>query len=187
MSYYTTIYPKGEFEETNIEKINEEIEKSERLIQSKWQDIIALCAASPTNIKEAVQEIKIDFSTYIVYYRLYCKECFNHQYLTSTALVENPELEKHIEWNHFEHNSDPEKGIKEEQKSIDYVENKLVMLCAASPEKIYSNKDADGNPVNPLDWMNEELNNLKEYLDESIYCKVFCELCVKYWDTHEEG
>ena len=185
MSWYTTIYPEGEFEETDVEVLNKQIEKSELLLQNYWENIVAMCAASPSNPKEAVQEFKSDLTTYIKFYEVYCRECFNNQYLTSAD--DDSDIERFIQKNHFEHSSDPKGGIEDEQKAIDYVREKLIMLCAASPEKIYGNKDAEGNFVNPLDWMSEELRNLKEYLDESIYCKMFCELCVKYWDTHEEG
>lgn len=190
MSWYTIIYPEGEFEETNVEVLNEQIEKSKPLLQNCWEDIIAMCAASPSNPKEVVQEFKSDLTIYIELYKAYCRECFNLQYLQSTQYYEDKDKEtakKSLNWNHFEHSSDPEQGIKDEEKAINYVREKLIMLCACSPEKIYGNKDSEGRLVNPLDWMNEELRNLKEYLNESIYCKVFCELCVKYWDTHEVG
>ena len=190
MSWYTIIYPEGEFEETNVETLNKQIEKSKAWLQNSWEYIVAMCAASPSNPKEAVQEFKSDLTSYIEFYKVYCRECFNLQYLQSTQYYEGEDKEtakKSLDWNRFEHNSDPEGGIKDEQKAINYVREKLIMLCACSPEKIYGVRTEEGSFNNPLDWMYEELRNLREYLDESIYCKIFCELCVKYWDTHEEG
>ena len=187
MSWYTTIYPEGEFEETDNSVVQDAIDKSEALLEDCWLDIVASCAASPTDPKEAVRQFKSDLTKYIEFYKVYCRECFNSQYINSKENLTDENAKPSLDWNHFEHSSDPEDGIKDEQKSINYVKEKLIMLCAASPEKIYGNKDAEGNFVNPLDWMSEELRNLKEYLDESIYCKMFCELCVKYWDTHEIG
>lgn len=190
MSYYTTIYPEGEFDNTPLEELDDEIEKSKTITQSCWEDIVAMCAASPTDPKEAVQQFKSDLTKYIEFYKVYCRECLQSQYLRSLNYYSEEEkktAKKSLDWNHFEHNSDPEGGIEDEQKAINYVRDKLVMMCAASPEKIYSNTTEEGNFVNPLDWMYQELNNLKEYLDEAIYTKMFCELCIKYWDTHTEG
>ena len=186
MSYYTTIFPEGEFEQTDITEVEKEIQRSEAILQDCWEDIVAMCAASPSDPKEAVRQFKSDLTKYIEFYKVYCKECLNKQYLMSEEFCTVEDRRKSIDWNHFEYNYDPERGVEEEQKSIDYVKNKLVMLCAASPEKIFA-KQKEDEQSNPLDYLNGELIELKEYLDESIYKKVFCELCVKYWDTHEEG
>lgn len=92
-----------------------------------------------------------------------------------------------ISWNHFQYNNCPEDGIVDNKKYIADVRNKLLGLIVATPKDITPDKDEDGYPISPMDFINGELANIKEWLNDCLYELFFSELYKKYEETSTQG
>ena len=92
-----------------------------------------------------------------------------------------------ISWNHFQYNNCPEEGIIDNKKYISDVRNRLLGLVIATPKDITPNKDEDNCLISPLDYINRELSEIKEWLDDCLYELFFSELYKKYEKTSTQG
>lgn len=92
-----------------------------------------------------------------------------------------------ISWNHFQYNNCPEEGIIDNRKYISDIRSRLLGLVVATPKDITPDKDEDGYSISPLDFINRELSEIKEWLNDCLYELFFSELYKKYEETSTQG
>lgn len=100
---------------------------------------------------------------------------------------ERDEWRPSLSVNHFEYNSDPEEGVTECEKNIAKIKRRLFSMVVANPKDITPDKDDEDTRQEPLWYLRSELEDVKEFLDDTIWDLNFSKLCVEFWDTHEEG
>lgn len=202
MSWYTFVYPTEGFDlDEPKEKIQERISKRKEELDELWAYINGLCVASP-NTLTADDPIKFATSTMLSYIEKYIEisNVQNHDYRTIQMIEErddwgkysieeeNTEYRPHIWYNRFQHTHNPEGGIEEYKKSIEYIKKRLVNYACSSPKDIIVNDpDSDENIQDAIIYLTNELDSLKEWIDDELWELGFCELLLKYYDTHEEG
>lgn len=177
MSYYTTIYPDWDFRKEFADKQTLENAKYEIIEKSNdvWGEIYGLIFSIPTEHHHG--DIERTFWNYVQLqkedYRLFAigemMDCIEYNEKPSISV------------NKYEYNYDPKDGIRESDITISQVRMKLIGLAMTTPSEI-TPKGQD-----PMDYLCELIRDLRQELDYAIIDKEFSELCVKYWDTHEEG
>ena len=202
MSWYTFVYPTEGFDlDEPKEKINERVEKRKEVLNELWAFINGLCVASPNtlNTDDPIRYVTSIMLANINKYIEVSKEQ-NHDYHTLHMIddrenwgkyntdEENSEYKPHVWYNHFQHTHDPEGGIEDYNKTIEYVKKRLINYACSSPKDIIvNNPDSNENIQDAIIYLTNELDSLKEWLDEELWDLSFCELLAKYYDTHEEG
>ena len=202
MSWYTYIYPTEGFDlDEPKEKIQERLSKKTEELNELWAYINGLCVASPDTLNMD-DPIKYATNTMLSYIEKYidASNSENHDYNTLQMInerddwgkysieEENTEYRPHLWYNHFQHTHDPESGIESYKNNIEYIKKRLVNYACASPKDIIVNDpDSDDKIQDAIIYLTRELDELREFLDESLYDLNFCELLNKYYDTHEEG
>lgn len=178
MSYYTIIYPDWDYKKEFSDK--SALEKAKKEIVEKmndaWGKIYGLAFSSPT--EHSHDDIEREFYNYVQLsqeeYRLF-------------AIGSMMESEEHynekpsISVNKYEYNYDPKEGIRESDSSILQVRMFLIALAVSSPIEITPKE------LEPLGYVSDMLDELHKQLECAITEREFSKLCVKYWDTHEEG
>lgn len=92
-----------------------------------------------------------------------------------------------ISWNHFQYNNCPEEGITDNKKYISDIRSRLLGLIVATPKDITPDKDEDNYSISPLDFINKELSETREWLNDCLYELFFSELYKKYEETSTQG
>lgn len=201
MSWYTYIYPTEGFDLNEPrEKIKERLNSRKESLDEIWAYINGLCVASPSTlntddpIKYITKAMLDNINKYIE-----VSNAINHDYHTLQMIVdkdnwdkdseeENTEYKPRLWYNHFQHTHDPESGIEEYKHNIEYVKKRLVNYACSLPKDIVVNDpNSDDVIQDVILYLTKELDELREWLDEELYDLSFCELLLKYYDTHEEG
>ena len=203
MSWYTYIYPTEGFSlDEPVEKIKERIDKKKEKLSEIWAYINGLCVASPDTLTKE-DPIVFATKTMIEYFDNYVKiskeedyEWFHVEILDNKKWWEesppeegeDTEYRPFITYNHFPYSSDPEDGIRSSMKDIEYIRKRLVNYACSSPKDIIINDvDSDDYIKDASLYVTQELEELKDWLDETIYELCFSEMLSKYYDTHEEN
>lgn len=185
MSYYTTIYPKDDFDLTVSDDI---IEENCKLLEGdynkSWEAIVGMCAASastPDNVEKVNAAFHKYFNSFIEDYRDWL------HYSMLRIMKHDAEYYKEdvprIDYNHYQYNSRPEDGVEEIKDCIQGIKERLLIMANGNPKDLFPVKDTEET----LYKFEDELKENKELIQGYMYDLVFSELCVKYWDTHEEG
>ena len=187
MSWYTTVYPEWGFvkEFDDIERVKNELSMLDVEIKKAWNKIsdMAWLSIDAAHFWVMREELDKAISEYISlqekeYFMVVCKEM-----LEMKADGEKPS----ISVNHYRWSRCPQGGIDESNKMIDDAISGLRGLCFANIRDIVPLNDADGCPTEPIDYVVALLRDYKEQIDDAINDREFSKICVRFWDTHEEG
>ena len=96
---------------------------------------------------------------------------------------ERAEWKPFICYNHFEYSNSPERGVEETNKYLEDTKNELLMLCTGDKSNLTDAEYSDSL----FDNIRNRLSNIKEWIDDCICNNYYSQLCLKYWDTKEEG
>lgn len=193
MSYYTVIYPIDDIKEIPSKEVCEKNIKEARVkLNDAWENIVALCAINPAESSKPIAYFKELFN---LYYRdfIRCLQeetmcCFISQAAENKKYSEDKEDTRPcIMQNRFSYNSNPHTGIKECSDALEHYKDLLLVYVIANPKNIINDKDEEGGTLDVANSLIIELNNIRQAIEELYYDLKFSELCVKYWNTHEEG
>lgn len=202
MSWYTYVYPTEGFNlDEPKEKVEGRINEKKEKLDEIWAYINGLCVASPNilNTDDPIKYVTKTMSDNINKY-IELSNSQNHDYHSLNMIEErddwgkysieeeNMEYRPHIWYNRFQHTHDPEIGIEEYKNDIEYIKKRLINYACSSPKDIIINNSDSEDPIqDAVLYLTKELDELREWLDEKLYDLSFCELLLKYYDTHEEG
>lgn len=199
MSTYTYIYPTEGFDLNQLPSdIEEAIKDDEKILNSLWERITGICVANPALYKkEDPIEYIMDMTKKYFDKYIEVSRSQNHKYFTKTLIEtieenakypsEDPDyvFRPHLWYNHFEFANNPETGIRETKDNIETIKKRIIGYACASPNDIlFKADDETGNDA--IRYLLSELEDYKVWLDDEVYKHDFCELLVKYWDTHEQ-
>ena len=190
MAWYTTIYPAANFDMNEPrDVIQKKIKEYQDKIDGIWLTINGLCTSTPNDLDEIITKTRNSLDAYIMYCGIVKLNIMYLRLIDDKAEFgeDNEDYRPALDYNHFEYSNDPVQGLSDCDSSLEYIKQKIMGYACATPKDIFANIDEDDGVFDAAEYILHELRDLREFLDNTIYDRLFCELLDKYWDTHTEG
>lgn len=171
MSYYTILKPDWSLHDMDRAQLEKAAKDNDDEMAKAWNEIwVSAFNGHTGSLREYVDNyLAASESRYDAEMRLMFMDDDEHE----------------IYFNNFPYNDNPETGYVETQLELEKLLMRLVAYVTCDKRALaYSALDTQDDVVMYLD---EIFGGIRERIDELMRTHCFCELAIKYWDTHECG